>query len=105
MAGTHPLVEAFARLSRQDQGQVFAALARQLIAGRNGEATIPLADADGAFVGYLFGAKRSTPQPRPRTPEERAEDERRLNNRHDAVSAEEIMALIRAAENRPVVGS
>jgi hypothetical protein len=99
------LVEAFARLPRKEQDVVLAELAKRVIAGHGGEATLHLIDEAGTFVGYLFAAKRSTPTARPLTPEERAEDERRLRNRKDAVTVDEIIALSRAAEHRPASGS
>jgi hypothetical protein len=105
MTDATSLVEAFARLAQPEQDYVLAELAKRVIAGHNGAANITLTDPDGGFVGYLFGAKRSIPNPRPRTAEEEAEAARRLRNRHDAVSAEEIMDLVRTAENRRVVDS
>jgi hypothetical protein len=98
LADTNPLVEAFARLPRQEQDVVLAELAKRVIAGHNGEATLNLTDAAGDFVGYLFAAKRSTPTPPPMTPAERTELQRRLDNRHEAVTYEEFISLLQSAE-------
>jgi hypothetical protein len=98
VADTNPLVEAFARLPRKEQDVVLAELAKRVIAGHGGEATLHLTDEAGAFVGYLFAAKRSIPNPPPMTPAERAELQRRLDNRHDAVSYDEFIRLLQPAE-------
>jgi hypothetical protein len=97
MADTNPFVEAFARLPRQEQDVVLAELAKRVIAGHNGEPTLHLTDGAGDFVGYLFAAKRPTPPPPPMTPAERTELQRRLDNRHDAVSYEEFIRLLQPA--------
>jgi hypothetical protein len=105
MANATTLVEEFARLAQPEQDYVLAELAKRVISSHQGAATISLTDRDGGFVGYLFGAKRSIPNARPRTPEEEAEAARRLRNRRDAVTAEEVMDLVRTAENRRAVES
>jgi len=98
VAGTNPLVEAFAQLPRKEQDVVLAELSKRVIAGHGGEATLHLTDGAGDFVGYLFAAKRSTPIPPPMTPAERTELQRRLDIRHDAVSYEEFIRLLQPAE-------
>jgi len=104
MADINSLIEAFTSLPRSEQDVVLAELAKRVVASHNGEATLHLTDTAGTFVGYLFAAKRSTAQPRLRTPEERGEDEHRFRNRDDAVSADEIIALERTSRNCSVHG-
>lgn len=91
------LVDTIRQLPRQDQDILLCELAKHLVADRPNEPTIRLTDSDGRVVGHLITADRSNIKPRPFTPDERAEAARRLANRGDAVSAEEIIALARTA--------
>ena len=91
------LVAAFRQMPRGEQDIVLCELAKHAIADRPNEPTIRLADSDGRCIAFLLATERSTTKPRPLTPEEQAEGARRLANRGDAVSAEQIITLARTA--------
>jgi hypothetical protein len=100
MADTAQFLETFKKLSKKEQSEFLYELAKCVIADHAGEPTIRLADAGGRCLGFLFGPERAAAAPRALNPEEQAEDARRMANLDDAVTAEEIIALARAAGSR-----
>ncbi|HJZ91809.1 MAG TPA: hypothetical protein VKE40_13125 [Gemmataceae bacterium] len=101
MTATAQILETFKKLSKKEQGEFLYEMAKCVIADHAGDPTIRLADADGRCLGFLFGAERATTVPRPLTPEEHAEDARRMANLDNAVTAEEVIALARAGSRAP----
>jgi hypothetical protein len=82
--------EAVLQASRADRMRVLMQLAKSLLAESSSPMPLPLVEGDAAPIGYLF---QVPPMPEPDIDED-AELARRLANLDDAVTAEEMLALL-----------
>src|SRR5437588_461566 len=97
MATLPSLLEAIPQLTPAERAHLLGELARAVTADLGGKKEgAMLTDHRGQPVGLFLpvGAEASAP---PMSPAERAELQRRLDNRHEAVSYEEFLGLLQPA--------
>jgi hypothetical protein len=86
------VTEAVLQAPRADRMRVLMELAKSLLAESSSPMPLPLVEGDAPPIGYLF---RIPPMPEPGSEEdEAAEDARRMASLDDAVTAEEMIALL-----------
>ena len=98
MASLPSILEGIRQMTAAERAQLLGELARMITAdlGDRKEGAI-LTDHQGKPVGLFVPVGAGTPPPPPMTPAERAELQRRLDKRHEAVSYDEFIRLLQPA--------
>jgi hypothetical protein len=93
------LLEGIRQLTPAERAHLMGELARAITVDLGGKKEVAmLTDHCGKPVGLFLPVNGESVAPPPMSPADRAELQRRLDNRHDAVSYEDFIRLLQPAE-------